>query len=177
MRTIYLIGFRGTGFRDTQFANEPALIRAGHVGWAFEEETEVIYGFHPTAAAVERVGGEAEAIKWLKAKHTLDGTVQYDTAVFERAHELAQQGARTAVWQISVMVDDVEFARVHTVTINWYNEHSQYSYGFPPDEPKPDQDNCATFPRRLGLPVLDAIGQISEYVRKLEADGDRWQPT
>ncbi len=29
--TFNLIGFRGTGFRDRKYAQEDALIRAGHV--------------------------------------------------------------------------------------------------------------------------------------------------
>jgi hypothetical protein len=40
----------------------------------------------------------------------------------------------------------------------------------------PDRDNCATFPRRLELPLLDPIGQIKDYVRALEMQGEPWQP-
>ena len=45
MKKIYLIGFRGTGFRDAKFSGEPALIRAGHVAIAFEGFEDRILGF------------------------------------------------------------------------------------------------------------------------------------
>lgn len=51
-----------------------------------------------------------------------------------------------------------------------------FAYSFPPDKPMTDQDNCATFPRRLGLPLLDPIGQIKDYVRALERRGEVWKP-
>lgn len=174
MRAIFLIGFRGTGFRDHKFANEPALIRAGHVGFFFEDDKGTIYGFHPTEEAVERVGGETEAIEWLKAKNILDGALQQDQEIFARAAVLASQGARTSVWQLPINVSDEEFDRIKAQTIAWYNAHQLFNYAFPPDEPLPDRDNCATFPRRLGLPLLDEVGQIKDYVRVLESNGTTW---
>ena len=97
MKKIYLIGFRGTGFRDAKFSREPALIRAGHVAIAFEGDENRILGFHPTWEAIEAVGGEEAAIAWLKAKKTLEGTLQEDYSIFARALELAEQDARTTV--------------------------------------------------------------------------------
>jgi len=42
MKKIYLIAFRGTGFRDEKFVGEDTLIRAGHVGFSFEgDETSI----------------------------------------------------------------------------------------------------------------------------------------
>lgn len=176
MKKIYLIGFRGTGFRETKFSNEPALIRAGHVAIAFEGFEDQILGFHPTPEAVTAVGGEAAAIEWLKAKKTLNGTLQADYSVFVRAVELAQQGARTAVWQFIVDVSDEDFERIREQALTWYTEKQVFAYAFPPDEPLPDRDNCATFPRRLGLPLSDRVGQIKDYVRALEAQGEPWKP-
>ena len=176
MKKIYLIGFRGTGFRDAKFSREPALIRAGHVAIAFEEAEDQILGFHPTPEAVEDVGGEDAAIAWLKAKKTLDGTLQQDYSIFARAVELAQQDARTAVWQFAVEVSDEDFERIRQQAITWYTEKQVFAYAFPPDEPMPDRDNCATFPRKLGLPLLDPVGQIKDYVRTLEAQGEPWKP-
>jgi hypothetical protein len=176
MKKIYLIGFRGTGFRDTKFRGEPALIRAGHVAIAFEGAEEQILGFHPTSEAVEAVGGEDAAIAWLKAKKTLEGTLQEDYSIFVRAVELAQQDARTAVWQFAVEVSDEDFERIRQQAITWYTEKQVFAYAFPPDEPMPDRDNCATFPRKLGLPLLDPVGQIKDYVRALETQGEPWKP-
>lgn len=176
MKIIYLIGFRGTGFRDSRFRAEPTLIQAGHVGMAFEGDEDRILGFHPTPEAIDAVGGESAAVTWLKAKNTLDGILQEDTSIFVRAFELSQQDARTAVWQMAVEVSDEDFERIHQQAITWYNERRIFAYAFPPDEPMADRDNCATFPRRLGLPLLDPIGQIKDYVRVLEAQGESWKP-
>ncbi len=106
MKKIYLIAFRGTGFRDEKFVGEDTLIRAGHVGFSFEGDETSILGFHPTQKAVEDVGGEEAAILWLREKKILDGIVQQDYSVFTRAVELVKQGARTHVWQFVVEVDD-----------------------------------------------------------------------
>jgi hypothetical protein len=176
MKKVYLIGFRGTGFRDAKFRGEPALIRAGHVGIAFEGAEDRILGFHPTPEAVAAVGGDEAAIDWLKARKTLDGALQEDYSIFVRAAELVQRGARTTVWQLIVEVPDEDFERIRQQAIAWYNERKVFAYAFPPEEPMPDRDNCATFPRRLGLPLLDPIGQIKDYVRVLEQQGERWKP-
>ncbi len=135
-----------------------------------------ILGFHPTPEAIVDVGGDEAAIAWLKARNTLDGTLQVDTSVFVRAAELALAGARTSVYQLVVQVSDKEFERIHRQAIQWYNEKRVFAYAFPPDEPMPDRDNCATFPRRLGLPVLDPVGQIKDYVRELQSQGEPWKP-
>jgi hypothetical protein len=176
MKKVYLIGFRGTGFREEQFKNEPALIRAGHVGIAFEGDEENVIGFHPTLEAVEQVGGGDAAIAWLKSGNSLEGALQKDYPIFLRAFELAQQGARTTVWQVVVELADDEFERVREQAITWYNQHKVFAYVFPSDEPMPDRDNCATFPRRLGLPLLDRVGQIKDYVRALQEQGEQWKP-
>ena len=175
MKKIYLIGFRGTGFRDMKFSREPALIRAGHVAIVFEGFEENILGFHPTPEAIDAVGGEDAAIDGLKAKKTLEGRLQEDYDIFVRAVELAEQDARTTVWQLAVEVSDEAFERIRQQAITWYTEKQVFAYAFPPDEPMSDRDNCATFPRRLGLPLLDRVGQIKDFVRVLESQGERWK--
>ena len=176
MKTIFLIAFRGTGFRDERYKTEDALIRAGHVGFAFEGDDEFIFGFHPTAEAIQSVGSGDAAIEWLRDKNTLDGCLQQDYLVFRRADELFHVGARTQVWKLEVEVTDEEFERIRSQALAWYNERTIFQYAFPPDEPKPDRDNCATFPRRLGLPILDPVGQIKDYVRVIEEQGQPWVP-
>lgn len=176
MKKIYLIGFRGTGFRDARFRHEPALIRAGHVAIAFEGSEEHILGFHPTPEAVAEAGGEEAVIDLLKAKKALDGRLQEDRDIFVRAAELTQQGARTAVWKLAVEVSDEQFEHIRQQVMTWYTEKKVFLYAFPADAPLPDRDNCATFPRRLGLPVLNPIGQIKDYVHVLKTSGERWEP-
>ena len=41
MKQITIIAFRGTSFRDPKYKTENTLIRAGHVGWIFEDEPDV----------------------------------------------------------------------------------------------------------------------------------------
>lgn len=176
MKRIYLVGFRGTGFRDVNFSAEPALIWAGHVGIMFEDDPGLILGFHPTEEAVKAAGGTQEAVQRLRAKGTLAGILQQDYLIFVRAAQLAQQGARTAVWQLVTQVEDDVYEQIRQQALTWYNEKIQFSYAFPTDELMPDRDNCATFPRRLGLPVLDPVGQIKDYVSQLEQQGEPWQP-
>lgn len=126
MKKIYLLGFR-----IPECKNEPALIRAGHVGFAFEDEPVFIFGFHPISEALEAVGGEEAAIEWLKESKSLDGTLQADRSIFVRAYELHQPGARTEVWQITLELPDKEYERVRAQTLQWYTEKIVFTYAFP----------------------------------------------
>lgn len=178
MKKIYLIGFRGTGFRDARFNQEPALIRAGHVGFAFEGEPKRILGFHPTEEASQAVGDDTAVIEWLKEHNTLPGTLQDDTAIFNRAHQLAEQGARTQVWQMTIQLEDRVFERIRQQALQWYNDGTTFSYAFPRqgDDTPTDRDNCATFPRRLGLPLPEPSGQLIKYISALESVDEHWTP-
>jgi hypothetical protein len=178
MKKIDLIGFRGTSFRLPEYKNEPALIRAGHVGFAFEDDPQFIFGFHPTPEAIEAVGGEEAAIEWLKDNQPLDGALQADRAIFVRAYELHQAGARTEVWKITLEVADEDYERIRAQVFQWYTERTIFTYAFPErgQPPLPDRDNCATFPRRLALPLPEPTGQIVRYIEAMEREGTRWKP-
>ena len=176
MKNVYLIGFRGTGFRDEQYAHEAALIRAGHVGIAFEGEEMLIYGFHPTPEAAQTIGGDDAVIDWLKRLKTLPGALQLDTEVFLRAHELTKAGARTQLWRMAISLSDEAFEQIKRQALLWYTEKKTFDYSFPPEEPLPDRDNCATFPRRLGLPLPEPTGQLTYYVSALAEGGSEWHP-
>jgi hypothetical protein len=178
VKKIYLIGFRGTGFNLLEYAGEPALLQAGHVGFAFEDDPNFILGFHPTLEAIERAGGEEEAIEWLKENEPLDGALQSDYEIFFRAHELHINGARTEVWQLTIEVDIAEYDRVREQAIRWYTESTIFTYAFPKGGslPELDRDNCATFPRRLLLPLPEPTGQLSRYIAELEKIGTPWKP-
>ncbi len=178
-KKAYLIGFRGTGFSDERYIYEPALVRAGHIGLAFEGQTSLILGFHPTAEASAAFDNEEAAIEWLKEGNSLPGAVQEDSAIFERAYVLAEQGARTMVWQVAVELDESEFERVLSQIFQWYTEKTTFTYAFPSRGviPLTDQDNCATFPRRLGLPLPEETGQLVRYMAALEAIGQHWEPS
>jgi hypothetical protein len=176
---VWLIGFRGLGFTK-DFKNEDALIRAGHVGWQLEGDKR-IFGFHPTKEAVDKVGGDDAAIEWLKEHKTLDGAVQVDNAIFERANELVPileaKGAKRIprVWQQTIELSDEEFQRIKEIVELWYTQNKTAAYGFPSPTSGTEVNNCATFPRVLGLPLPEETGQLSAYIPKLEALGEPWQ--
>jgi hypothetical protein len=183
MKTIYLIGFQGKSFRDERYKQENALIRAGHVGIAFEGYEGSIIGFHPTSEAIEKIGGVEIAIEWLKAHNTLEGRLHEDYAIFVRAYELAQQlrdatDRDTTVYWHPVEVNDEEFERIRILFMQWYNQGTVFTYGFPVDPLPLKRDNCASFPRKLNLPVLDLaeIGKIEDYVKVLKQEAHLWKP-
>lgn len=175
MKRIFIVGFRGTGFRSKPYKHETLLIRAGHVGFYFEGEENLIFGFHPTEAACRAVGDDEAVKEWLKAHRPLDGALFDDTTIFERASVLADYDAPTEVWQTAVSVTDETFERIRAQTIAWYNEGKIFMYAFPSDEFAESRDNCATFPRQLGIPLPELTGNLREYIPALQANGTRWQ--
>lgn len=136
----------------------------------------MILGFRPTQEASAAIGNSEEIIEWLKDKKPIAGTLHNDTFAFLRAYNLSREGLRTHVWQIEVSVSEDDFARIHQQALGWYENGTEFQYAFPAEELPPDRDNCATFPRRLGLPLYNDIGLIKEYIRILEQQGERWQP-
>ena len=174
MKHIYLIGFQGTGHRDTRYVNEAGLILVGHVGFAFEGEPHIIFGFHPTEESAAKIGDTAAVISALRQGVSIDGVIQDDYLIFRRAWEISQANTRTIVWRLGVQVSDVEFERIRRLVYEWYTEKTTFAYAFPNEDP--DTDNCATFPRRLGLPLPEKSGHLVFYVKALMAEGERWFP-
>ncbi len=192
MKTVSLIGFREVGFdKNSPYANEDALIRAGHVGVMLEGD-DAIYGFHPTPEAIEAEGGIENVINKLKDKraaYTIDGRVYNDRNVFVRAAELAELNTpiRFAsntkdpvefleVWQFDFSVDDEEFLRIRDQLLAYFEKGTISPYAFP--RFNPTGDNCATFPMKIGIrvPVVEPPGQLSLYIPELEKQGKRWRP-
>jgi hypothetical protein len=178
MKKIYVLGFRGTGFANPEYAAEPALIRAGHIGIAFEDAPTLILGFHPTDNEIGRVGGEDATIEWLKENKSLEGTLQADYSIFVRAYTLSQAGARTDVWQMVIEVSEEEYEDIRSLATRWYTEGTPFTYAFPMrgQVSAQDRDNCATFPRRLGLPIPEPSGQLTKYIAEMEKLAERWSP-
>ena len=179
-KTVYLIGFRGVGWRDPRYRNEGELIKAGHIGIRFPDDNE-IYGFHPTDKAVTDAGGEAAIGKLLKAHVPQEGQLFRDDAIFERAYILSQLGARTHVWEAPIMLHDEEYERIKSLVRRWQSDGKIWMYSFPPDdvEEMPDTlDNCATFPRRLGLPIPEVTGNLRSYLPELQKmdQARQWKP-
>jgi hypothetical protein len=176
MKKFYLIGFRGTGIRNPRYGQESALIRVGHVGFAFEGDEMRIFGFHPTQEAAQGIGDNEAVLTWLRKLKPLSGALHLNTDIFVRAYQLAKQGARTKVWQMEIALADDEFERVHNQVLSWYTDRQMFTYSFPDETTDPNNDNCATFPRRLGLPLPELTGQLGYYIPALAAQGSEWHP-
>jgi hypothetical protein len=177
MPTIFIVGFRGTGgvtnTRHPHF-REPALVRAGHVAIGGVIPDKLI-GFSPTPEAIEAAGGELALLELLKEHIAQVGRLQDDTAIFERAKELAAKGERTVVWQWEVEVAD---ETVETIK-QWYNEKKEAKYNFPDEIDgtfQPDEYNCALFPSVLGMPLPSSDGNVNKYIDEMVSKGAiRWQ--
>ena len=174
MKHIHLIGFQGTGHRDQRYLSESGLILVGHVGFAFEEQTGSIFGFHPTNEAAEEIGDTEAVISALRRGESLEGRLFDDYQIFRRAWELSQVNPRTTVWFRRIPTTDAEYERIKKQVYEWYTEKTVFAYSFPSEDP--DTDNCATFPRRLGLPLPEPSGHLVYYVKVLMAEGERWFP-
>lgn len=179
MKQVYLIGFLGTGIRDVRYKAEHGLIQLGHVGIAFEDDPTFILGFHPAPEAIEAIGGQEAALAWLRNRkdgNRLDGRLQNDVAIFERAYEISQSNPQTSVWELAQDVDDAVFETVRNQAFEWYNEKRIFPYALPLPSREIEWDNCATFPRRLGLVLPEASGQLQHYIPVLQAGGRLWKP-
>jgi len=177
---ITLIGYQGTGgFRSPRYAREPGLIKAGHVGIQCDGDDR-IFGFHPTAAAVEAAGGLEALIEQLQNHVAQPGAVFDDTAVFVRAHELAEQGERTTVWHWEIDVSEDEAARICQMLVSAYETQQAFVYNFPRRDGsfEAGQANCATFPAQMGLPLPSPNGNLSIYVpAMIEQGATQWTPS
>jgi hypothetical protein len=172
MKQIYLIGFRGVGIRP-QYQNENGLILLGHVGFAFEDNRKQILGFHPTPQAIQAFETPQDALQWLRDRKTLDGCLQDDTAIFQRAYVLSKNNAHITVWQHSIEIENDDYSQIQSRALKWYNEGKIFPYGLPATNQT--WDNCATFPRHLGLPLPETTGNLYLYIRILSKIGVPWQ--
>lgn len=178
MPTIRLVAFRGTGgvYNDAHpYYNEPALVRAGHVALADVVEGALI-GFSPTPDAIQAAGGEEKLLEMLAKRKSQPGCLQDDTAIFERATELAEVDKRTTVWQLTIDVDEEILSEIRA----WYNERTEALYNFPDEDGKfADGDyNCAVFPSRFKIPLPVMSGSIKLYIQAMRLQGaTKWQPS
>ncbi len=176
---IYLIAFRGTGgFDSPKYMNEPALIKAGHVGIQFEGEQRV-FGFHPNPQTSENMGGEDKVIELLRQHIAQPGTIQDDTEIFVRAYTLSVQGERTEVLALSYELSEERYQEIRVKLLLWYNEQTQFQYNFPQEGGgfPSGEYNCSTFPLLLGINIPTESGLLHEYVALMRQQGaESWQP-
>jgi hypothetical protein len=171
MPIIRLLAFRGTGGvfdEEHDYYQEAGLIRAGHVALADVIEGKII-GFSPTPEAAEALGGEQALLEALGEHIAQAGRLQDDTAIFERAQALANQGERTQVWELPIEVSEATLDAIKS----WYNEKKEYLYNFPDSQGNfPEGEaNCATFPKHLSIDVPATTGKLSDYLDAMKLKG------
>jgi len=176
MPIINVLIFRGTGGvlnQDHQHYNEPALVKAGHVGISGVIEGKII-GFSPTPEATEALGGVEALIKELEEYHPQPGRLQDDNAYFERAVELVEEtNGRTTVYMYEVEISDETLNEIQS----WYNTRKEALYSFPNrvGEFRQDESNCAVFWQRFGIPLPLLTGNIRDITKVMSDEGyDKW---
>jgi hypothetical protein len=179
MPIIQLVAFRGTGgvFDDEheRFGENP-LIRTGHVSLGGVIEGKLI-GFSPTPEATEAIGGMDNLLEALRNYQPQPGRLQDDTAIFERAYELAvEHNERTTVYVMDIDVSDETVAEIK----KWYNEKREAFYNLP-SRGKPEfadnEFNCATFPQKFGVTIPIMTGKLSMYIEIMKIKGAKaWTP-
>jgi hypothetical protein len=176
-QAVEIIGFRG----NATLTEENPLIQLGHVGVS-TDAGETIYGFHPAQAAVDELGDET--LPFLRAGGAMRGQVYNDTEIFKRANQLASQGSGTTVYRMPVSISAEQYSQIDgsisaqagnpSLTQGWYRLPEKVNGEYVPMPPQ--CNNCATWPRTLGLPLPENTGWLHRYIPILEKLGTIWNP-
>jgi len=177
MPVIQILIYRGTGGvynSDDPYYEEPALVRAGHVGVIGVIDDKII-GFHPTPEAAEALGGEKPLLNALRDQIPQPGRLQDDDEYFRRAHELSDATkGRTTVYMYEVEISEATLNDIRT----WYNEGKEALYNFPDDgQFKNRESNCAMFwVEWFKIPLPKRTGSIKALAKEMKDEGyDIWQ--
>lgn len=186
MKVIKIIGFQGVG-KDEAYADEPnMLIKLGHFGVQCPEDDFAIFGFRPTDKASAEAGDAFALEAWLKARKPIAGAIHDDTDTFYQAYQLSltrdaeRLQERLVVYELEIQVSDDEYARIRSQLLLWYTEKREWMYRLPPISADNESvDNCATFPRKLGIRSYIEIhqGWVGTFIDEvLRVHGQRWIP-
>jgi hypothetical protein len=174
------MGFRGTGnFKSPKYRDKPGLIKAGHVGIQIEGDAR-IFGFSPSAKVSESVGGEEKLIELLLEHIAQPGIVQDDTAIFDLADQLYQQGERTQVLSLELEVSIEAFEEIKQQLLEWYHTQRKSLYNLPFEDGtfREGECNCAFFPKLIGVQIPTENGNLRNYLEvMLEKGANPWQPS
>ncbi len=188
--TISLLGFRGAGTKDDLLAPDsphPYQV-TGHVGYKLKDKGP-IYGFGPN---VSDEIPHHKIIESLKQGERYPGQITNDTDVF-RAVATNPAVGRDGNPQV-VIEQKIPFLRPQFERIK--KEHNrllaagpstEVLYGFPSrksagegisasSDGKEPVFNCATFPKRLGIPIPEKTGNMRKYMTPLAEAGRPWKP-
>ncbi len=178
MPVIQVLIFRGTGGvlnKNSPHYNEPALVKAGHVGVSGIIEGKII-GFSPTPEATEALGGVEALIKELENYRAQPGRLQDDDAYFKRAYELIEEtNGRTTVYTYEVEISEETLLAIQS----WYYEGKEALYNFPNRgvEFQNQETNCAMFwVEWFRIPLPRKTGSIRELTSHMDKqEYDKWQ--
>jgi hypothetical protein len=202
LRDIRVIGFRGVSPRNwpDNYATGDIVVddlaQFGHVGVSFDGG-RTIYGFRPSQIVMDEVSGDSLDML-LRDGYEVAGQVFDDTAAFNYAYDLAARrvlNGRTQPYQLSIPVSDATYNRMHREVLTQVADPSltTSTYRFPDiDEetglplPMPAHtNNCATWCRTIGVPLVENTGQLSYrlpdgteagYIVELRERGIPWRP-
>ena len=167
-KEIDLVGFQG----NMRARGEALLVQVGHVGVSFDGG-DTIYGFRPTDAALEQIGDNLEFLRSLRDRMGFRGGIYNDTGVFQRANELGQE-----VWRIPYVMSEEEFNNIFQEFQTQLSDGPNPGwYSFPPKNGDPMPlgcNNCATWPKTLGLDIPEDTGNLQNYMQAFKNVGKRW---
>ncbi|MBN1875100.1 MAG: hypothetical protein JXA33_12780, partial [Anaerolineae bacterium] len=170
-----IVGFRGLG-HDAP-AGESPLIKLGHVGTAYSQNPGEVSGFRPSSAAEAEYGDDL--LNMLGRGDSVPGTIHDDTGIFNRANELANQGVTRADGTNSTVYRwRIPLSRWDYASKYWQTHFAGTGkYQLPPgtaQNPVPmpaGVNNCATWPREIGLPLPENTGWLQFYIERLKELG------
>lgn len=175
--TITLYGFRGAGStRDLLAADAPhPYVVTGHVGYSFDGGRQ-IFGFGPK---VPEGMSAYDAAQSLRDGASYPGIITDDTAVFRSVAEnpaVGRDGLSQVVVEQKIPVSSADFDAIKAAhdAIGVDSPMDNAFYGFPGKNAS--TYNCATFPRKLGIPTPEASGNMRLYFPELEKQGQPWEP-
>jgi hypothetical protein len=154
--------------------SEEPLLEFGHVGISFDGG-KTIHALTPKPPPEVEL---PELKRRLKAGEVFPGRVRDDGKIFKLAEQMAEErGWNTRPVRAIVLLDPEVGAKTHErIAAQEGMEPGAPDvgeYGFPKRDgtvASDDVNNCATYPRHLGLPIPEATGSLRDYIPELE----RW---
>ena len=183
-QTVSLFGFRGVGSMADILSGKAfhPYVVTGHVGYSFDGG-KTIYGFGPDAA------GEASAYEVVQAlrkeRKSYPGVIGGDTEVFREVANnpaVGRRGEIQTVYRLDIPVtkEELDAIKASHDAFGLNKPMENVFYAFPPKKgvaPAEGHYNCATFPSRLGIPIPEQTGMLTDYIPQLEQLGAPWKPS